>query len=308
MIGRRLTLIAAWLGVVMAVTFVAAQAQELEPRAYGVAPVGTTIGLLQVGGSKGAIVLDPAVGVADVRGDLNIVTAGFGYTFGLVGRQSRVLVIIPAAFGNITGNVGGESQRQNLQGLADPRIRFSVGLKGAPARSPLEFAETARDSKRFAMGAAVTFMPPLGQYNRKQIANLGYHRWGLKPEIGVSQTIDRWTLDGAAGIWLFTENGAYFPGQRRKEQDAVISLQGHVSYALPHRMWVALDGAYFTGGETRVDGTVNPDRQENTRFGTTLSLPIGKVQSVKFAYSTGLRTLRGTDFDNFSITWQAVKF
>jgi hypothetical protein len=149
---------------------------------------------------------------------------------------------------------------------------------------------------------------PLGQYNREQVANLGYNRWAYKPELGVSQTLHRWTLDGAAGVWLFTDNDAYFPGHRRKEQSAMLSLQGHLSYALPNRGWVALDATFFSGGETRTDGTVNPDRQENTRVGTSLSLPIGKVHSVKFAYSTGLRTLRGTDFDNFSVTWQVVKF
>ena len=149
---------------------------------------------------------------------------------------------------------------------------------------------------------------PLGHYNREQIANLGYNRWGFKPELGISHTMDRWTLDGAAGVWFFTENGGYFPGYRRKEQSAVISLQGHLSYALPHRMWVAIDGTVFSGGATPVDGAVNPDRQENTRVGTTLSLPIGKVQSLKLAYSTGLRTLRGSDFDNFSVTWQIVRF
>ena len=273
---------------------VAAHAQELEPRAYGIAPV--------------EILLDPAVGVTDVQADLKIVTAGFGYTFDLAGRQARVLAIVPSAFGQITGNVRGQLQRQDLRGLADPRIRFSIGLKGAPARSVSEIAEFARNPKRSAMGAAVTLMLPLGQYNRDQIANLGYNRWGLKPELGISQSIDRWTLDGAAGVWFFTENGAYFPGYRRKEQSAVISLQGHISYALPHRMWVAIDGTVFSGGATRVDGAVSPDRQENTRVGTTLSLPIGKLQSLKLAYSTGLRTLRGSDFDNFSVTWQVVRF
>ena len=187
-------------------------------------------------------------------------------------------------------------------------LRFSIGLKGAPARSAGEIAELTRNSKWFAMGAAVTFMAPLGQYNQAQVANIGYHRWAFKPELGISRAIGRWTVDGAAGVWLFAKNGAHFPGDREKRQSPVMSLQGHLSYALPRRVWIALNGAFFSGGRTRVDGVESPDRQENTRVGTTLSLPIGHFQSLKVAYSSGVHTLRGNDFDNFSVTWQRIKF
>ena len=52
-----------------------ASAQELEPRIYAPAPVGTTIVLAGLGGSKG-ILLDPFLDVANVEADLTIVTAG----------------------------------------------------------------------------------------------------------------------------------------------------------------------------------------------------------------------------------------
>jgi hypothetical protein len=85
-------------------------------------------------------------------------------------------------------------------------------------------------------------------------------------------------------------------------------MQGHVSYALPRRCWLAVDGTWSAGGETRVDGVVNPDLQRNTRFGVTLSVPIASQQSVKFVYRTGTATLRGSDFDTFNATWQLVMF
>jgi len=30
--------------------------------------------------------------------------------------------------------------------------------------------------------------------------NLGYNRWGFKPEIGASRQIARWTIEGVAGV------------------------------------------------------------------------------------------------------------
>jgi hypothetical protein len=130
------------------------------------------------------------------------------------------------------GEVGAQPQSQNLAGLADPRIKLSVGLKGAPALTVAEFAQAPR---QLAWGASVTVMPPLGQYSSARLVNLGYHRWAFKPEVGLSYPAGRWTIDGSAGVWLFTTNEFYFPGNARKEQDPVVALQGHVSYALPHR-------------------------------------------------------------------------
>ena len=118
----------------------------------------------------------------------------------------------------------------------------------------------------------------------------------------------RWTFDASAGVWLFGTNHSYYPARAAKRQEAVIALQGHAIYSLPRRSWLAVNATWFAGGETRVDGVLNPDLQRNTRFGATLSIPIVGQQSIKFAYSTGTTTRRGSDFDTFNATWQLVMF
>jgi hypothetical protein len=118
----------------------------------------------------------------------------------------------------------------------------------------LTLTEFARTSRRTAIGASVTVAAPWGQYDREQLVNLGYHRWTVKPEIGVSEPLGRWTCKGYAGLWAFTNNNAYYPGNLRKYQDPVLAMQGHVSYALPRTYWIAIDGTWFAGGDTRVAG------------------------------------------------------
>jgi Putative MetA-pathway of phenol degradation len=184
-------------------------------------------------------------------------------------------------------------------------MRFSVGLRGASARSASEIAAAP---KQAAMGVAVTVMPPLGQYDRLQVANLGYNRWAFKPEFGVTRRLGRFTLEGAAGVWLFTDNTAYGASRLRREQGALVSFQIHAIYAITRRVWIAFDGTGFAGGETRIARIVNPDEQRNTRMGATLSVPLARQQSLKFTYSTGTTTRRGTDFDSFNVTWQLVRF
>jgi hypothetical protein len=293
-----------WMGVLL-LGFSAASAQELEPRAFSPSPIGTTFVLGGFGKSEGGILFDPALDIDNVQADLWTATTGLGHTFSLLGRQARGLAVLPFAWGTVAGNVGTQAQRQDLAGLADPRFKLSVGLLGAPALTLDEFSRTPR---RTAIGAGLTVVPPWGQYSSRQLVNLGYHRWAIKPEFGVSHPRGRWTVDGSIGVWLFTTNAAYYPGHATKRQEPVIALQGHTSYALPGRAWLAVNGTWFAGGETRVDGVLNPDLQCNTRLGATLSIPIAGQQSVKFVYSTGASTRRGSDFNTFSATWQVVMF
>jgi hypothetical protein len=79
-----------------------------------------------------------------------------------------------------------------------------------------------------------------------------------------------------------------------------------VSYSLPHRSWIAFDGTWFAGGQTRVERSVNPDEQRNARLGATLSVPLSARQSLKFVYSAGAATRRGSAFNTFNVTWQLV--
>jgi hypothetical protein len=298
---RRAWLLAGLVAFVVGVR--AAGAQELEPRAYSPAPIGTSFLLAGFGRSEGGILFDPSLDIDHVEADLWITTLGAGHTFALAGRQARVLAVVPIASGDITGDVGSQSQRQDLVGLADPRFKFSIGLLGAPARSREEFTRASRGP---VLGACVTVMAPWGQYDPTQLVNLGYNRWGIKPEIGLSVPRGRWTLDAYVGTWFFTVNDDYFPGQGRKHQDAVFTVQGHVNYALPRGQWISVNGTWFAGGETRIGRIVNPDLQRNTRFGVTWSLPVTAQQSLKFTYSTGTSTRRGSDFNTLNVTWQLV--
>ena len=71
---------------------------------------------------------------------------------------------------------------------------------------------------------------------------------------------------------------------------------------------MAADGTYYTGGRTTVDGTQNGDRQGNTRLGLTLSVPIGRSQSIKFNWSDGASTRFGGDFTTYGVAWQWAWF
>ncbi len=54
--------------------------------------------------------------------------------------------------------------------------------------------------------------------------------------------------------------------------------------------------AYYTGGRSTVAGVRKGDRQENSRCGLTLSVPLSQQVAVKMSWSKGLVTSVGGDF------------
>ncbi len=282
---------------------VAAHGQELEPRSYSPAPVGATFAVASFGRSSGDIRLDPALDVRDVEQRLWIATLGFGHVFELAGRQARILALVPSAWGDVSGEIGGTKQRQALAGPADPRFKLSIGLLGAPALSAAELASSPRSA---VVGASITVVPPLGDYVASRLVNIGANRWALKPELGISSPRGPWTFEAYAGVWLFTANPAYYPGDVTKRQDPILSLQGHVSYTLPNQVWLALDGTWFSGGTTSIEGIASADLQRNGRVGATVSIPLTAAHSLKVAYTAGATTRRGVDIDAITVTWQRL--
>ena len=281
----------------------AAAAQELEPRAYSPSPTGTTFVVVSATRSSGDVFGDPSAPLVDVEAVVGVLGLGLGHVFSLMDKSWMVLAFVPVMWGEASGSIGENRREASRRGLADPRLKLSVILAGSP---PMTAAEFARRPRRPIIGSSVTLVVPAGQYDRTRLVNLGSNRWSIKPEVGISVPAGRWTLDTYAGVWLFTTNKAFYPGFSERSQDPVFTLQGHVSYALGRRAWVAANATWYTGGQFEVDGGRVTDPYRNTRIGVTWAVPIGSRQSIKLAYSRGAATRVGADFRTISGAWQLV--
>jgi hypothetical protein len=145
-------------------------------------------------------------------------------------------------------------------------VKLSMILSGSPPMRPADFARAPR---RTILGTSLTVAPPTGQYDAAKLINLGSHRWAFKPEIGLSHPIGQWTFDTYAGVWFFTENDTFYPGLSTRHQNPILAIQGHASYTFRRRSWLAINGTWFTGGRTSIDGVEKADLQRNTRLGAT---------------------------------------
>lgn len=279
-------------------------AQEIEPRAYSRAPVGTNFILISYAHQTGDVLTDSSLPLRDVSVKLHSGTVAYGYTFGLAKKQANIGVVLPYVYGKVRGTVFENALEVKRSGLADMRVRFSMNLVGSPALTPKEFA--ARKPAT-VIGASILIVAPTGQYDPARLVNVGTNRWSFKPEVGVSKPIGRWTLEAAGGVWLFTANDNFFGGVRR-EQRPLASLQGHVTYTLRPRMWLAGGATYYRGGRTVINGVESNDSQSNSRLGATFSYPIGTRQSIKASWGKGLIARYGGKLNTVAIGWQYTWF
>jgi hypothetical protein len=272
----------------------------MEPRSYSAVPVGTNFVVANYSRSSGDVLFDPSLPITNLQAKINTYSLGYSHSFGLLGHLASIALAEPYANANLTGNVEGAPGQAYRSGLGDTRFRFAVDLLGGPALTPGEFA---RRGATTILGTSLSVIAPTGQYVPSRLINVGSNRWSFKPELGLSQPIGDWFVEGAAGVWLFTGNSDFF-GDRRRTQDPLPVFQLHGGYNWRPGLWLAADVTYFTGGQTSVNGVSDQDLQRNVRYGVTLSFPLSSQWSGKLAWSRGLITTIGGNFQTISLTLQ----
>lgn len=282
-----------------------AAAQDMEPKAYSASPTGANFLVAAASRSTGAIIFDPTLPITDAQATISGIAMGYGTTFGMFGKLTLVSAVVPVAWGDVSGRVGEDARAVSRAGLADSRFKLSMNLRGNDAMRLREFAKAPR---RTIIGSSISIAAPTGEYDRTKLINIGNHRWAFKPEIGVAIPRGAWDIDGYVGVWLFTPNATFYPGSLRRTQDPVVATQGHVSYTFKPRLWVAVDGTWYSGGGAAVGDGEPIGKVNNARLGATVSLPAGRRQSFKVSYSSGVTVRSGTNFRTLAVGYQWLWF
>lgn len=293
---RRLASVVAASLVISAPAF----AQELEPRAYSASPIGTNFVVASATRLDGEVLTDPSLPIKNVQAKIDLYLVGYAYTFDFAGRGASVGVVVPYARGHVSGDVFDAAHEVYRAGIGDTRLRLAINLFGNPAMTPREFA--LRDPG-LAVGTSVSVIAPTGQYVSSRLVNVGSNRWAAKPELGFSYPVGDWFFEGSAGAWIYGDNPEFLGGKRRS-QDPLYVAQFHGGYNFRPGLWIAVNGGYYHGGRTTVDGDRNDDAQRNSRYGATLSVPFSSGWSGKIAWSKGFATQAGGDYTVIALALQ----
>jgi hypothetical protein len=276
-------------------------AQELVPRAYVITPVRSNAITISTAFSSGDLAFDPSVPIEGAKGRFAVPVLSAFHSFGLFGRSANVVVAMPYAVGNFHGVAAGTFTDVYRSGLVDSRVRFAINLKGGPA---MRLEEYVKWKERTLIGASVNLVVPTGQNDPARVVNPGTNRWAIKSEVAVARRRDRWVLEGYAGVWWFGANHSFFPGNAVRTQRPMTAFETHLGYYLRPRLWASLDGNFWIGGRSAVNGVEKQDLQTSSRVGATVSVPVNRHQSFKFSYNQGAYVSVGGNFKTISAAWQ----
>jgi hypothetical protein len=275
-------------------------AQDIEPRAYSNAPIGVNFLIGGVAYTQGAVPFDGSLPVKNAQLKTSSAVLAYARTLDLWGASGKFDAIVPYSMLSGTAELLNQPVERNVGGFADPKFRVSVNFYGAPALTLKEFKNYQQD---LIIGTSLQVSVPSSQYDDSRVVNIGTNRWSFKPEVGISQAIGAWTLELQTAATLFTTNKNFFGGNSRS-QDPIYSTQGHAIYGFRSGVWASLDGTYYTGGRTTINGVRSNDLQQNWRLGGTLALPVDARNSVKLYVSSGISARTDNNYDLIGVAWQ----
>jgi hypothetical protein len=273
--------------------------QNLDPRSFVNTPVGINFAILAYGHSSGNVLFDAAVALDNADLTIQGPNGGYARALDLWGLSGKADAALGWACADGTADLNGAPVSRHVCGLSDPTAHLSVNFIGAPA---LTMREYPAYKQNLLVGAGFRVTAPLGQYDPAKLVNIGTNRWSFKPELGVSKQAGRLTLEFLGAVAFFTTNTDFLDGHTQS-QAPLYSGQVTVIYTFRSGIWGGVGGVYYGGGATRTDGGPATTPQENTRGGAVLVFPIGKQNSLKTMWSSGVSTRTGTDFDTFVVSW-----
>jgi hypothetical protein len=276
-----------------------ARTQDIEPRSYSNAPIGVNFLIAGYAYTRGGVAFQ-SLPITNPNLHTSSAVVAYAKVLDLWGQSAKFDAIVPYTWLSGTADYHGESVTRRVDGFGNSAFRLSVNLYGAPALTLKEFADWEQD---LIIGASLRVLAPWSQYDDQKLVNIGTNRWSFKPEIGISKAVGPWTLEFAAAATFYTRNDDFFGGNSLS-QDPLYSLQGHLIYGFRSGIWASLDGTYFAGGRTTLNGVLNSDLQQNWRVGGTLALPVDRANSIKFYLSSGVSARTDNSYDLVGVAWQ----
>ena len=275
--------------------------QEIQPRVYAPAPVNTNVVTIAYGYSFGALLFDKTIPITDVEADIHNLSLAYSKATQFLGTAGRFDVVLPFVRGFWQGEINEISENTSRLGLADPVVRYSLFITGAPVLSKEDFSNF---KPKTIVGLTMRIQIPLGQYDSNKLINLGANRWSFSPQIGLWHAFRKFTFEAYAGLWLFTENSNFLGDTR--SQNALGTLQAHVSYNFSNGMWLAASTRQSFGGAVTSSSGDQLDPETNNRIGLSLALPISSSYIIKLSGVTGLSTTVGNDYTTFGVACQRI--
>jgi hypothetical protein len=277
-------------------------AQEVTPRLFWPAPMGTKVFVAGYAYSCGDVYLDSSLPLLGSNAHSNTGLLAYTQTLNLWGRTSNFLIQLPYSRGAASGLFDDEPVSQDFSAFGDLSATLNINLKGAPTLDREKYM-AFRAHPRNIVGASLKLILPTGQYNKDRLVNVGANRWASRLKIGTVIILKpSWLLELSASAWYFGDDDDFVTG--KKERAPVYSVDTNLIKRIRPGLWASLDVTYYVGGQQTIDGTPLEDSQRNIRIGGTFVFPFHQRHAIKIGYVNGVVTRYGSDFDQLLLSYQ----
>ena len=256
--------------------------------------------LVGYGYAAGSILLDSYIPIDDLNANIHTLFGAYLRSINFFGMSGKFDLVIPYAIGYWDGLLENQDTSAAKSGFSDPRFRLSFNFIGAPALTIREFKNYKQET---VAGVSIQIIVPLGQYDPTKVINLGSNRWTIRPQIGISKTINNWILETYISGWFYTANNNFYGGNTLT-QDPLYTLKIHCIYNFKNNMWLAFDVGYALGGITYLNGSELDSRISTIRLGADWAYPLDRQSTIKVSFITGIRLERGSDFSGITVSYQ----
>jgi hypothetical protein len=237
--------------------------------------------------------------------DATLALAGYARTFSLLDRAAMAAILLP--MGHISGEVtaAGKSFNQSANGFGDPMLEFDINILGPRAQKNIP--DALRYEPGFSVDLLADLAVPIGEYDSSKPLNLGQNRWYGRLGLPIIGQLGSWvpgrrtTLEFLPAVWFFGTNNNYV-GQTLKT-DPLFQLDAHLTRDLTEHLWGAIDGAWYYGGQSSING-VEGKRLNNVGAGLTLGYTINDNLNLTVSYKSTFNDTAPGDLrmDSFMVT------
>jgi hypothetical protein len=268
-------------------TMAGAQAQDDGPRVYQLAPEGAKAFTAFAVAKRGNETPESGDVILGSRIDTDIVVLRYVQTFSLGGQQFSPFLILPtgrvrSTIHSPSGDIVTESS-----GVGDAQIGTVLGLFGAPALAPDDYAQF-RPQVSTGLLARVFF--PTGAYSRNQSVNFGANRYsfqlGLPTGLLLGQSYvdpDLTTLELLPTVTFYGANDQPYNATRVTKAPQ-FSLESHLTRNFGPSVWLSADMLYRRGGETSTDGRPDNNPLAGWSAGLTGSFRLAPKANLLLTY------------------------
>jgi hypothetical protein len=223
---------------------------------------GSAVPVIYMDASGNSNPMDPAnFIIPDSSFEASVALGGYAQTFSLFDRSALVAALLPVGRISANASLFGQDFTESTNGYGDPTLEFVINLVGPP---PIKnIPDQIRYEPGFSLDLLFDLIVPIGEYDDKQLLNMGQNRWYGRVATPIVWQIGSWvpgrrtTLEFLPSAWVFADNDDFMGHEL--STDPKFQVEAHLTRDFHKDLWGSVDLNWMYGGQSSLDGNDGED-------------------------------------------------